>query len=366
MINFATILEKLAPLEYELFDEYQQVLEQARDSWHACVNDHARHEILQTTCLPQAPSWTGALEQKYTSEPFNYYQVLAVDGSQVYPDRHTGMRCALINIGGVTLSYEPAGSQACAFNTPYPFVPDGYGVGEHAAAMIDAERQARELEDACERALENTQKTTVPLILLFDGSLIFWQLAGNQAIRDCYLKRYCAVLERLYAQRVLCAWYVSMPKNRELLDIVRAYCTLLQRPHEFLKNCTDADVLEQWLASYERTLFFASNGSLTHEYPAAVRPHFCYIHSGAEIARVEIPSWIAHDEQLVTTITSAIIDQCIKGDGYPVAIAHAHEQAVIKRTDQQIFYRMMCRLSDRKHVLMRMSRKQLKKQSLGI
>jgi hypothetical protein len=366
MIDFSTVCAQLSSLEPVLFEEYQQVLEQARSSWCTCVNDCVRHEILHTICPPQAPSWIGALNQKYTHEPLVHYEVLAIDGSQVYPDRHTGMRCALINIGGISLSYEPVGSQACAFNIPFSFVPDGYGVGEHAAALVDAERQARELEYACERMCANKKQTAIPSIVLFDGSLIFWQLVGNKMIHDCYFKRYCAVLERLCEQRVLCAWYVSMPKNREVLDLVRDYCTLVQKPHEFLKNCVDTDALEAWLVPHERTLFFASNGPLAHDYPAAVHPHFCYIHSGAEIARVELPSWIAQDEKLVATITSAIIDQCIKGDGYPVALAHAHEQAVIKRADQQLFYRMMYRLSERHCLPMRMSRKQLKKQSLGI
>lgn len=366
MIDFSTVLAQISSLEHVLFEEYQQVLVQARTSWCTCINDIARHSLLKTVCTAQAPSWTGLLNQKYKHEPLVHYEVLAIDGSQVYPDRHTGMRCALINIGGISLSYEPAGSHARAFNIPFPFVPDGYGVGEHAAALIDAERQARELEYACERMCANKKQTATPSIVLFDGSLIFWQLAGNKMIRDCYFKRYCAVLERLYEQRVLCAWYVSMPKNRELLDVLSAYCLLMQQPCEFLKNCADADVLEQWLMPYERTTIFANHGTLAYDYPAAVQPHFCYMHSGAEIARVEIPSWIAHDEQLVATITNAIIDQCIKGDGYPVALAHAHEQAVIKRADQQIFYRMMYRLSERNYLPMRMSRKQLKKQSLGI
>lgn len=366
MIDFARVLAALEPLEHILFDEYQQVLEQARNTWCVCVNDRAHHDVLRLSCPAQAPSWIGALDQKYKHDPLAHYQVLAIDGSQVYPDRHIGMRCALINIGGIMLSYEHEQSQARAFNTPYPFVPEGYGVGEHAATLVDAERQAHELECACERALFCQQQSSCPLVLLFDGSLIFWQLVGNKMIRDCYFKRYCAVLERLYQQRVLCAWYVSMPKNRELLEVVSAYCSLMQQPGEFLKNCTDADVLEQWISQHERTTIFTSNGILTHEYPAAVRPHFCYIHSGAEVARVEIPAWIAQDEQLVTTVTSVITDQCIKGDGYPVALAHAHEQAVIKRADQEFFYRIMRRLSDQHQVLLRMSRKQLKKQSLGI
>jgi NurA-like 5'-3' nuclease len=40
-------------------------------------------------------------------------------------------------------------------------------------------------------------------------------------------------------------------------------------------------------------------------------------------------------------IESIIIDQIIKGDGYPIMLAEAHEKAVIKTRDRLVFCRLL-------------------------
>ena len=67
-------------------------------------------------------------------------------------------------------------------------------------------------------------------------------------------------------------------------------------------------------------------------------PHFFYMDVGAEIVRIEIPAWIARDEQKINTVAQIILNQSIKGRGYPVALAEAHEQAVVKGPDREFFY----------------------------
>ena len=62
---------------------------------------------------------------------------------------------------------------------------------------------------------------------------------------------------------------------------------------------------------------------------------------GDEIARVEVPSWVADNEHLTSLTHSLILDQCRKGMGYPVAIMEAHEQAVINGHDRELFRRMI-------------------------
>lgn len=68
---------------------------------------------------------------------------------------------------------------------------------------------------------------------------------------------------------------------------------------------------------------------------------FYYIHTGQEIGRVEIPLWVAKDKELLNLTQSVIYDQVKKGGGYPVVLSEAHEKAVIRGTDREIFYRMI-------------------------
>ena len=64
---------------------------------------------------------------------------------------------------------------------------------------------------------------------------------------------------------------------------------------------------------------------------------FYYLNAGSELARVEIPRWVARDESLVNLTHALLVDQCRKGHGYPVAISEAHEQAVVTVGDREEF-----------------------------
>jgi hypothetical protein len=60
-----------------------------------------------------------------------------------------------------------------------------------------------------------------------------------------------------------------------------------------------------------------------------------YVHAGAEIARVEFPAWV--DPPGLERLAACVADQIRKGMGYPVALAEAHEQAVVKASDRRAF-----------------------------
>jgi hypothetical protein len=62
---------------------------------------------------------------------------------------------------------------------------------------------------------------------------------------------------------------------------------------------------------------------------------------GRELARVEVPRWVAHDAEQVDLVHSLIYDQCVRGHGYPVALARAHEQAVVRSADRRTFQRIV-------------------------
>jgi NurA-like 5'-3' nuclease len=60
-----------------------------------------------------------------------------------------------------------------------------------------------------------------------------------------------------------------------------------------------------------------------------------------EIARVEIPQWVAENDEWLNLVHAVIYDQAQKGRGYPVALAEAHEQAVVRGAERELFYEML-------------------------
>jgi NurA-like 5'-3' nuclease len=95
------------------------------------------------------------------------------------------------------------------------------------------------------------------------------------------------------------------------------------------------------LAPGERSAVFSSTSSVVQGYYREQAVAFYYLNTGDEIARMEIPAWVARDEALLSLSHSLVLDQCHKGLGYPVAIMEAHEQAVIGGTERELFRRMI-------------------------
>ncbi len=69
--------------------------------------------------------------------------------------------------------------------------------------------------------------------------------------------------------------------------------------------------------------------------------YFCYVHVGAEVARVEVPQWVATDAEQLDLALSLILAQVQKGYGYPVALAEAHNQAVVRGGDRAQFFALL-------------------------
>ena len=56
---------------------------------------------------------------------------------------------------------------------------------------------------------------------------------------------------------------------------------------------------------------------------------------------MEIPQWVALDDSRLKLTHTLILDQCRRGHGYPVALAEAHEQAVITGADRLNFQHLL-------------------------
>jgi hypothetical protein len=64
---------------------------------------------------------------------------------------------------------------------------------------------------------------------------------------------------------------------------------------------------------------------------------FFYLKVDTEVARVEIPQWVAERGDMVDLVHSLVLDQCRRGLGYPVALMEAHEKAVVTASDRETF-----------------------------
>jgi NurA-like 5'-3' nuclease len=102
----------------------------------------------------------------------------------------------------------------------------------------------------------------------------------------------------------------------------------------------DRELFINLLAPGERSALFISPSKIVKRY-GVHQVYFFYLRTDDEIARVEIPRWVAMDNNLLGLVHVLILDQCRRGHGYPVALSEAHEKAVVTNADKEQFWQLV-------------------------
>ena len=380
MLNREKLSRELFSRVSQLFPDLRNEDDLARKIWNAISQDEAfsqRASAAQSSFL--VPTWQTNLNDTFAvPEINNGYIVVAVDGSQIYPDRHvSGAGCFLINVGGITLSYGES-SNAILFNEPKVLLPDDVRIAheEHFSRdLVDLLREEYELLHSFKQAL-----LLEDAVCLMDGTLIFWTLEGkSDAVKKFFLQRYLHHLDQFYQNKILVAGYISMPKSRELVNLIKlglcrftvADCIACHKeydefPCKQVDHVLDTHVARYFLHENQRTTVFYSTSNIVESYPDHLKQAFVYMHVGSEIVRIEMPRWIAENKTYLDHVCAVALDQSKKGNGYPVCLAEAHEQAVVKGADREFFYHLLCKISMDKRQRLRFSPKSIKKRGIGV
>lgn len=361
MIDRTKLLKEAQKLSDSIFFDYSSELNIAKDVWQSICKDELFPEKIKKENFPwKLPTWNCNLDKNYNIEPFTNYSVLATDGSQIYPDRHQGTMCFLINIGSVLLDYSD-NSKAKLESEPYIYDINVNGNDNSSVEIVDCQRQYLEFKTGFE--ICNSLKN--PPLFLFDGSIIFWHLESKSAsTRDEYLSKYLGILHQFYKNKYLIAGYISLPKSKELVNLIRSKL-YLQQQNKSVDHIVDSHVASFFLNQFQRTILFKNHSPIVENYPKHLSPYFFYLDVGQEIVRIEIPEWIAQDDEKLMMISRIVVDQCIKGYGYPVCLAEAHEQAVVKGVDRDFFYHILKKISLNYKQQILLSQKSYKKRRIG-
>jgi len=297
--------------------------------------------------------------------------VVAVDGSHIDVDRHSPVRCFLINTGYVTIRYGELPNADLA-SAPRLFVgddemsirnPAGNREQPIEGPVLGMLRAVMEIEGLV--ALVEAAPQNLPVLALLDGSLILWELAGGafpDYVRKALLDdRLLPALDRLQelgrTRTVAVASQISLPRSTDVINALRIsepvcrYATLNcdghcgqlkpgQRHCDTIAAVTDRELFEAELQPGERSAVFETTSSIVQDHYRDHRVRFCYINVGAEICRLEMPEWSAAGPAL-DLAHSGIVSQAEKGHGYPLAIQEAHEQAVINGADREYFAQLI-------------------------
>jgi hypothetical protein len=312
----------------------------------------------------------------YDIAPIRDYRAVASDGSQILPDRHEHLSCFLVNTGLVDIDYV-AGSAKLGSKPEVCWAPDDVyplvgGFRQEAdARVVGARRFAAEAA-----ALTNAiaELTPHPTIALVDGTLLLWWLEPEpdrlRYLRDDDLKKttfaaFNDLLACAQTSKALLGGYNSSPRTTDVVSMLKVVmCTedpvdcdkcpydsgakswhaqleiagasllpVPDKPCEEASPVSDASLYWSILEAGQRSPRFRSHARVNAAYSSPI--DFVYLHTGAEIARLELPAWLTPDQ--MDTLCGAVLDQCSKGMGYPVTLSEAHEQAVVRASDRRAF-----------------------------
>jgi hypothetical protein len=297
-----------------------------------------------------------------TDEPFNAvypvptipkcFTVVAADGSQIEPDRHTVALYHVINIGSLIYRHgsgeaPEARSEATLGYTEEDLYENGVPV---AGNLLDVRRDLAELKrlaDVCD-----TEQSS-PTVALVDGPLVLWVLKDLPGrARSTKVTAYVDQLERIRRSGAIVGGFISRPGYTEVtrllyLASVDGDAKKVNERSNPLEHLPDRAIFTA-LPPGARSALFVSPKEINHEYYARhgheVRFFYVNLVQGGEesvIARVEVPAWVAEDTDRLRMIHGAIVAQArITGD-YPYALARADELAYISGREREAFEEMV-------------------------
>jgi hypothetical protein len=300
------------------------------------------------------------------------HSVLATDGSQISPSHHEIAYCYLINVGRVVLHYGQSRFPVLDSLPEVVYRPEDlyasrqWGISTEewmghrrtvAEAVVLAELGAtvREQTDSTDNAIGPNSLDPPPVLALVDGSLIYWFLeAVPTEARNQILPPILESWDRLRRQGIPLVGYLSASRSGEGLNFLRlaacpfpapncqTYCQgqSEKAPCGSFSPLRDATFWAMELQPGERSPFWQSSADILELYQDHA-VYFCYLHVGAEVARVEVPKWVLEDDALCTMALRIVLTQVQKGYGYPVALAEAHNQAVVRGSDRTRFFALL-------------------------
>ncbi len=292
--------------------------------------------------------------------PPKIHTVIATDGSQIAPSHHEIAYCYLLNMGRVVLHY---GQNRHPLMDSLPEIfyrPEDLYVsrqwGIRTEEWMSYCRTASEATVLAELACSvKAGLGAVPTLAMVDGSLIYWFLEQIPTdARDRILPPILEAWRQLREAQIPLMGYLSASRNVEGINFLRllacphpvpdcvSFCPnqLEKVPCKVLDPLRDTALWSTQLKPGQRSLLWRSNARILDMYEDQ-QIYFCYVHVGTEIARIEVPSWVAQNTAILDQALGLMLAQVQKGQGYPVAIAEAHNQAVVRGGDKASFFALL-------------------------
>lgn len=276
--------------------------------------------------------------------------IIAADGSQIVPDRHAAFTYYLINIGGIiyyhgqkTADAQPRPPQP--FSEPTLLFPTEIELDDDQFtnyARITIQRDLNEIDALAFHATEQ-KEADIPLLAIMDQRLLYvptGELAPK--FKHEVVEEWQGHMRRFQQAGAWLAGYIDSPRKSSVMAMLRGIHPD-RNPNDLndmgeWAGLTDVDLYGRLLQPGQRSKLFMEVSFANKRFGRDNKVCFFYFNSGQtinNIARVDLPHWVAQDSAAVTAIHALLYDQCCILGNYPYVITRADEVAVVQRRDQE-------------------------------
>ncbi len=279
------------------------------------------------------------------------YVVAATDGSEIPIDPDFIFPYYLINIGIAAIGY---GQNAFFYSDSRPKIyykdNDLYEEVNGRKLVVRGELlEAKMLlgeSIALAKVIEEFYRDNLPMLSLIDGTLIQWEIKNrSDDFKKLFVKRFENLFKKSKEKNLPIAGYVSGSHSKDVIGLIKVAALLIFKySKEEVKKfdiLEDADVFEYLLKSGERSAVFKSNVPILQFYENPV--YFFYLKQ-REVVRIEIPGFVFENKEVLKITHKLLLSQMEKGNGYPVVLREAHEQAVVTNSDKSGLDRLFCEM----------------------
>lgn len=304
------------------------------------------------------------------------YVVCAVDGSNTEIDRHKNILYYFLNISMVTLTYNSTNSSFNYKVEPFLYIEDELINQQNgfltlkSSSHISEERQMLEFR-AINQFVESYDNDA-PCVIFYDGGIVDWsQNRQDKRFGRMTFDYVEYIFKKAQSKNIALCGYISSPKNVQISNFYRAYKCHFEKIR--CEKCEEKEVYKCDEYSRIKDVNFFSYLNVkefSNFYRTTNRSNsetllwdvvFCYLNTGSEIARLEIPFYVYRDNKLLSDTLSIVISQVEMGKGYPIALTHAHNFCVLTPQDRQMLDRMVLSIGENKYNINQISSKKVNK-----
>jgi hypothetical protein len=362
--NLDSMSDTLAQLDHARRSQLQVAMERLKTFGGALDEIKAKVQLTRDKNL----HWRGAYPAG--NEPLDTHYprpdippsvtIIANDGSQVPIDRHASALYYALNTGYIIYAYGTEQPPQVGTEPSLHYHDDELFDANHrpiANAIVNARRTMREMQNLA-RLAEAYVQNEPPVVMLSDGPLMWVQPGDTPHERRENLAPYLEGLARIKAagtpaNGAAVGGFVDRPGSTgvtELLHLANLEVSEITKENlarNDLVGLIDARLFGEILAPGERSGLFIRQSPTNRDYKDAGHEiYHCYLNTSADptrpqIARLEMPSWVAQDPVRRDLLHAVVWQQCQVLGGYPYVLARAHELALISSDERRSLEEMV-------------------------